>query len=201
MIKHELSEIEVCPDCYLSSITKHSDQWFTEPCRLPHLLVFAKIKGFPFWPAKALKAIGNTDLDVRFFGAHDRSIVSVEKCYWLSKEYPANLRNHAMINMQPSVLELNEHIKKLEMEFGSFKYAPSLMPVDLNDPFVFIDAFKGNFFIVSFLLSSPCHHHHLHPFCVIIIYAVKILVLFNLLCVCTCMRILIIFIYIELGWL
>ncbi len=107
-------------------------------------MVFAKIKGFPYWPAKALKSIGTTEIDVRFFGAHDRSIVPVDKCYWLSKELPANVRNHVMINMQPSVIELNAHIKKLEQTFGSFQYAPVLMPVDLHEPFVFIEAFKGN---------------------------------------------------------
>ena len=32
MIKHELSEIDVCADCYLSSISKNNEQWFTEPC-------------------------------------------------------------------------------------------------------------------------------------------------------------------------
>lgn len=67
----------------------------------------------------------------------------VDKCFWLSKEFPANVRNHTMVNMQPSIQELNTHIKKLESRFGQFKYAPSLMPVDLGEPFVFIEAFKG----------------------------------------------------------
>ena len=105
-----------------------------------------------------MKAIGSTDLDVRFFGAHDRSIVPVDKCFWLSKEYPVNLRNHAMINMQTSVSELSEHIKKLEMQFGSFKYAPSNMSVDLNDHFVFIESFKGNHYsIISILFFFRLH--------------------------------------------
>lgn len=111
--------------------------------RTPHPLVFAKIKGFPYWPAKALKSVGTIELDVRFFGAHDRSLVPIDKCYWLSKELPANVRNHTMVNMQPSLQELNTHIKKLELKFGQFRYAPPLMTIDLNEPFVFIDTFKG----------------------------------------------------------
>ena len=37
----------------------------------PHTLIWAKLKGYPFWPAKALREI-NGQVDVRFFGAHDR---------------------------------------------------------------------------------------------------------------------------------
>ena len=32
MLKHEISEIEVCSDCYLNSIEKNNENWFTEAC-------------------------------------------------------------------------------------------------------------------------------------------------------------------------
>jgi hypothetical protein len=32
MVKHEISEMEVCADCYLNSILKFDDSWFCEPC-------------------------------------------------------------------------------------------------------------------------------------------------------------------------
>ena len=32
MVKHEINEMEVCPDCYLNSILKFDDSWFCEPC-------------------------------------------------------------------------------------------------------------------------------------------------------------------------
>ncbi len=32
MLKHEMNEIDVCPDCYLNSIIKFNDYWFCEPC-------------------------------------------------------------------------------------------------------------------------------------------------------------------------
>ena len=37
----------------------------------PHLLVWAKLKGFPYWPAKVIRSNADS-IDVRFFGAHDR---------------------------------------------------------------------------------------------------------------------------------
>lgn len=143
MLKHEISEIEVCADCYWNSIEKNDENWFTEPCRVPHLLVFAKVRGFPYWPAKALRAVG-TDLDVRFFGAHDRSLVPLDRCYWLSKDNPASFKNH-QTNMQRSVVELELHIKKLKEKFGAFKYAENMTPFSLDVTHLFLPKLAGKF--------------------------------------------------------
>jgi hypothetical protein len=35
---------------------------------IPHLLVFAKFKKSPYWPAKIVKTDGDEKIDVRFFG-------------------------------------------------------------------------------------------------------------------------------------
>ena len=109
---------------------------------MPHLLVWAKIRGFPFWPAKVLRAVGN-ELDVRFFGAHDRSMVTLDKCFWLSKEFPTNVRNHRLLNMQLSIKELKFHVQQLERAYGPFTYAPPLTKIDLNKCFVFLQKFAG----------------------------------------------------------
>ncbi|XP_037020257.2 protein kinase C-binding protein 1 isoform X8 [Artibeus jamaicensis] len=69
--EHEMNEIEVCPECYLAACQKR-DNWFCEPCSNPHPLVWAKLKGFPFWPAKALRD-KDGQVDARFFGQHDRN--------------------------------------------------------------------------------------------------------------------------------
>jgi len=53
----------------------------------PHILVWAKLKGFPYWPAKAMK-IKEDQADVRFFGQHDRAWVNVKDCYLYSLEQP-----------------------------------------------------------------------------------------------------------------
>jgi hypothetical protein len=53
----------------------------------PHILVWAKLKGFPYWPAKAMK-IKDDVVDVRFFGQHDRAWVNVKDCFLYSLEQP-----------------------------------------------------------------------------------------------------------------
>ena len=50
---HELNEINLCSDCYERSNEREDDDWFCLPCNPPHELVYAKAKGFPYWPAKA----------------------------------------------------------------------------------------------------------------------------------------------------
>jgi len=89
----EMQEIENCPDCYLNAHTK-KDSWFVAACvsfkfdllkiwptmyfkcyfqRIPHLLVWAKMTGFPYWPGKAMRVNKENNVDVRFFGAHDKA--------------------------------------------------------------------------------------------------------------------------------
>ena len=52
----QMSEIEVCPECYLNACRKR-ENWFCEPCRDLHILVWAKLQGFPHWPAKVRKML------------------------------------------------------------------------------------------------------------------------------------------------
>ena len=68
--RQEMGEIENCPDCYLNAHVNRK-HWFIEACNIPHLIVWAKLKGHPYWPAKAMRCV-NGSVDVRFFGAHDR---------------------------------------------------------------------------------------------------------------------------------
>ncbi len=109
------------------------------------MLVWAKTRGFPFWPGKVLRAI-NGDFDIRFFGAHDRSLVQADKCFWLSKECPAISRSNNSIDFKFSMCELNKHIEKLISTYGSFNYAPIKVECDINNPFTFIEKFPGTNF-------------------------------------------------------
>lgn len=38
-----MAEIDTCADCYVHAHTKR-ETWFLEPCRRPHLLLWAKLK-------------------------------------------------------------------------------------------------------------------------------------------------------------
>lgn len=43
--KQEVGDIETCPECYLNANTM-TDNWFTEVCARPHLILWAKLKGY-----------------------------------------------------------------------------------------------------------------------------------------------------------
>lgn len=66
---YDLKEIRRCPDCYRISNEKTEKMWFSIPCNPPHQLVYAKQKGYSYWPAKVMK-IEDDVYDVRFFGGH-----------------------------------------------------------------------------------------------------------------------------------
>ncbi|KAH9421357.1 PWWP domain [Dermatophagoides pteronyssinus] len=80
--RYELKEMIGCVDCYRNSNRQNNKLWFCWPCDPPHMLVFAKQKGYPYWPAKVIyprnsdEIAGCNQLDVRFFGSnHERSLI------------------------------------------------------------------------------------------------------------------------------
>nr|XP_033505727.1 zinc finger MYND domain-containing protein 11 isoform X2 [Epinephelus lanceolatus] len=69
---HELNELLLCKNCFYLSNAR-PDNWFCYPCSPSHDLVWAKMKGFGYWPAKVLQREEN-QVDVRFFGhQHQRA--------------------------------------------------------------------------------------------------------------------------------
>ncbi|XP_063421002.1 zinc finger MYND domain-containing protein 11-like [Mytilus trossulus] len=75
--EHEVEEIKQCRSCYYLSNAK-PDNWFCQPCDPPHELVYAKLKGYSYWPAKIIRRLGDR-CDVRFFGGfHQRSLLPKE---------------------------------------------------------------------------------------------------------------------------
>ncbi|KAK2709234.1 hypothetical protein QYM36_013036, partial [Artemia franciscana] len=72
---YDINEIRQCRFCYQVSNEMKTKDWFCEPCYPKHDLVFAKQKGYSFWPAKVIKKIQNS-YDVRFFGGqHERATI------------------------------------------------------------------------------------------------------------------------------
>jgi len=75
---YDLTELASCRDCYRYANTRGDKHWFAKPCRPFHDLVYAKQKGFPYWPAKVIGSRENNNgmFDVRFFGGfHQRALV------------------------------------------------------------------------------------------------------------------------------
>lgn len=76
--KYDIEEIRQCWNCYYMSNSKPSN-WFCQPCNPPHKLVYAKLKGFSYWPAKVIRISEDEKYDVRFFGGyHQRAVIPVE---------------------------------------------------------------------------------------------------------------------------
>lgn len=135
--RQEVSEIEACPDCYAHgrNLPRPQPSWFIEPCHRPHPLVWAKLKGFPFWPAKAMPRVNSQGfVDVRFFGEHDRAWVSPKDLFLYSEEPPAPSPRKRKSDMDECVREITRHCRKLTLMFGQFKFAPPRVQYDPNDP-------------------------------------------------------------------
>nr|XP_020019554.1 protein kinase C-binding protein 1 isoform X11 [Castor canadensis] len=127
-----MNEIEVCPECYLAACQKR-DNWFCEPCSNPHPLVWAKLKGFPFWPAKALRD-KDGQVDARFFGQHDRAWVPINNCYLMSKEIPFSVKKTKSI-FNSAMQEMEVYVDNIRRKFGVFNYSPFRTPYTPNSQY------------------------------------------------------------------
>uniref|UniRef100_A0A8D9BDI8 Protein kinase C-binding protein 1 n=3 Tax=Cacopsylla melanoneura TaxID=428564 RepID=A0A8D9BDI8_9HEMI len=127
-LRMELYDLDSCACCYIHAYTR-PELWFVLPCPTPHLLVWAQLKGFPYWPAKVYdsgleKRPG--EILVKFFGDHARSWILYENIYLYSLDPPSECPNkrkkskqHDMIS---SLMEMERHVEFLEKEFSVFKY-------------------------------------------------------------------------------
>lgn len=80
-------DIEICGQCFIRAMDM--TDWFTEVCDPPHLLVWARVEGYPFWPAKVIGILTTANrLDVRFFGDHDMANVAAQDCLLYPSKNP-----------------------------------------------------------------------------------------------------------------
>ena len=54
---YDLKDITMCRDCYRYANERQEKYWFCKPCRPLHELVYARQKGFPYWPAKVMRIL------------------------------------------------------------------------------------------------------------------------------------------------
>ncbi|KAH8232163.1 hypothetical protein KR032_001144 [Drosophila birchii] len=120
--RQEVNEIDTCPECYLNA--NSSDEWFVKVCRHPHLLLWAKLKGFPYWPAKAMGVSNSTLVNVRFFGKHDRAFVPIKDCFLYSAQNPnTQTSRRSARDLAECVREVEVHIANIKEKIGAFCYA------------------------------------------------------------------------------
>ena len=122
--KTEMGELEVCPDCF-KNYYQFNKTYFIETCKSPHRLVWARLKGHPFWPAKLVRIdAAKREGDCRFFGAHDRAWVSFDSIFLLSEQYPWTKSKSHKSKLDAALSEARAHIEKLSLQFpGVFRYA------------------------------------------------------------------------------
>ncbi|MEQ2276633.1 hypothetical protein XENORESO_000392 [Xenotaenia resolanae] len=133
-----------CPECETEpfqkpvSLEQHPDyaEYIFHPMDLstiekPHPLVWAKLKGFPFWPAKALRE-KDGQVDARFFGQHDRAWVPINNCYLMSKEIPFSVKKTKSI-FNSAMQEMEVYVENIRKKFGIFNYAPFRTPYTPNN--------------------------------------------------------------------
>uniref|UniRef100_A0A287D9E6 Zinc finger MYND-type containing 8 n=1 Tax=Ictidomys tridecemlineatus TaxID=43179 RepID=A0A287D9E6_ICTTR len=99
----------------------------------PHPLVWAKLKGFPFWPAKALRD-KDGQVDARFFGQHDRAWVPINNCYLMSKEIPFSVKKTKSI-FNSAMQEMEVYVENIRRRFGVFNYSPFRTPYTPNSQY------------------------------------------------------------------
>ncbi|XP_014103437.3 MYND-type zinc finger-containing chromatin reader Zmynd8 isoform X1 [Bactrocera oleae] len=128
--RQETNEIDTCGECYLNANTR--TDWFVDVCAQPHLLLWAKLKGFPYWPAKAMgPGQGLSHVNVRFFGEHDRAFVPIKDCFLYSEQDPnTQTGKRSARELADCIKEVEVHIEKIRTKVGAFKYAKFKTPYE-----------------------------------------------------------------------
>jgi hypothetical protein len=126
LAEKECSDIETCPGCYLGPLKSPETNWFTKVCDIIHPIVWGKIAGYPIWPGKAVgykkeKQSGKIQVDIRFFGQHDRGWVPCTNVYCYTKEEPAPKPKKERKEYDLAISELNEYISNLKAKHGKLR--------------------------------------------------------------------------------
>lgn len=88
MAKEEVYSIRMCHECYIGLVQNHR---IDVVCKQPHLIVWAKQKSYPYWPAKLMSVNAATNqVEVRYFGEkHYRAVITSKDCYMYSADKPS----------------------------------------------------------------------------------------------------------------
>ena len=90
-IDAEILFIKKCAECYIEAVKRNPKQSFTMVCTEPHLIVWARLGGFSYWPAKLMSATEHM-VNVRFFGDYTHADIPANNCYLYSKSSPKDPR-------------------------------------------------------------------------------------------------------------
>ncbi|XP_031638034.1 protein kinase C-binding protein 1-like isoform X2 [Contarinia nasturtii] len=146
-VEHEIESVKKCAECY-EKANKYPHLWFAMACSEPHLLVWAKMKGFNYWPAKLMSIDGQL-INVRFFGDHTYADVPATNIYLYSANNPGRRATHSGYNT--AIKEVYNYMENIRERFGSFVIAktktlfnPALHERYLNDMIPSLAEGRGN---------------------------------------------------------
>lgn len=82
----EVFAINACNECYVQANSNNKD-WFSTVCSRKHPIVWAKVMGHPYQPAKIM-AVHDDNVDVFYFGDHKFATIPAKSCFCFSKKSP-----------------------------------------------------------------------------------------------------------------
>ncbi|XP_023931028.1 zinc finger MYND domain-containing protein 11 [Lingula anatina] len=129
---YDLEEVKRCSDCYKMSNLKPKD-WFCRPCNPPHDIVWAKQKGYSYWPAKVIRVVDN-NYDVRFFGAFHQRATLPETSIKPIEVSVSTLGIKKTPGFVKSCHELERYQKILEKFKKDYPNGPPEEESDIEDP-------------------------------------------------------------------
>ncbi|XP_055641801.1 zinc finger MYND domain-containing protein 11 isoform X2 [Toxorhynchites rutilus septentrionalis] len=119
---YDLHEIRQCPDCFRHSNEKAESDWFARPCITRHELVFAKQKGYQYWPAKVIR-VYNSKYDVRFFGdKHFRAVIDGTNVKPIDTDFQEMKINLKQRGFQKALDELHKYQAMVSLPKGYYAY-------------------------------------------------------------------------------
>lgn len=104
-VKEHIEMIRACSECFENS-HKYGKKSVTLICSQPHLLLWAKVTGYGYWPAKLMTTNADAKtVHVRFFGDCTKSVLPACNCLLYSKDRPGNKNSHK--NSYPKAVEVS----------------------------------------------------------------------------------------------
>ncbi|XP_031639200.1 uncharacterized protein LOC116351257 [Contarinia nasturtii] len=129
-LRDAIDSIQSCIECYMNALN-HPNDWFTMVCDEPHLLVWAKMKGYPYWPVKLMR-VDEQKVLIRFFEDHQNAKIMAKKnCFLYSHTNPAPL-GYISIAYKSALNEANTYLTNIQQKFGAYNLATSTTPLNVN---------------------------------------------------------------------
>ncbi|XP_055306173.1 MYND-type zinc finger-containing chromatin reader ZMYND8-like [Sitodiplosis mosellana] len=127
-LEHEIKSVKKCIECY-SNANKHPTNWSTMVCAKPHLVLWAKVIGYNYWPGKCMKVEGDM-VNVRFFGDYTEADVLATNCFLYSKTNPSVKSIKPSDRYKLALKDADKYIQNIRKTFGSYKLAETKTPFD-----------------------------------------------------------------------